>query len=199
MELSPNNHPKKSDGGVLKTTTWGTLIALTLALAITGFSGHFFGPKGNGVPQTAIEIASAQGSESSEVAQSGATVGSPSRAEDLNAFSSKGQRDLTLASKASSSAAGTKVFPGSNYSGSKGGAGSNQATESGTPSAEDKDPEALIAANGEVAAIRASMALVASGSAGAPSAVENLMPLYSGGLCDAVKLIAPSAPACSTS
>jgi len=39
----------------------------------------------------------------------------------------------------------------------------------------------------------ASIALVTSGSAGAPSGVENLMPLYSGGLCEAVKLIAPSA------
>src|SRR3954451_23693021 len=38
-----------------------------------------------------------------------------------------------------------------------------------------------------------SMALVISGNAGAPSGVENLIPLYSGGLCDAVKLIAPSA------
>src|ERR1041385_9149961 len=42
-------------------------------------------------------------------------------------------------------------------------------------------------------AISASMALVASGSAGAPSGVENLIPLYSGGLCDAVKLMTPSA------
>src|SRR5947209_2660013 len=41
-------------------------------------------------------------------------------------------------------------------------------------------------------AISDSIALVASGNAGAPSGVENLMPLYSGGLCDAVKLIAPS-------
>ncbi len=39
--------------------------------------------------------------------------------------------------------------------------------------------------------IAASICLVASGSAGAPSGVEYLMPLYSGGLCDAVKLIAP--------
>src|SRR5258708_638831 len=43
------------------------------------------------------------------------------------------------------------------------------------------------------AAISRSMACVTSGSAGAPSGVENLMPLYSGGLCDAVKLMAPSA------
>jgi hypothetical protein len=34
---------------------------------------------------------------------------------------------------------------------------------------------------------------VISGSAGAPFEVENLRPLYSGGLCDAVKLIAPIA------
>src|ERR1700731_3682630 len=40
-------------------------------------------------------------------------------------------------------------------------------------------------------AIPASMALVTSGRAGAPSGVENLIPLYSGGLCEAVKLIAP--------
>ena len=37
------------------------------------------------------------------------------------------------------------------------------------------------------------MALVASGSAGVHPAWENLMPLYSGGLCDAVKLMARSA------
>ena len=37
----------------------------------------------------------------------------------------------------------------------------------------------------------ASICFVTSGSAGAPSGVENLIPLYSGGLCDAVKLIAP--------
>src|SRR5208283_2591749 len=43
------------------------------------------------------------------------------------------------------------------------------------------------------AAISHSMACVTSGSAGAPSGVENLMPLYSGGLCEAVKLMAPSA------
>src|SRR6187200_1085827 len=35
---------------------------------------------------------------------------------------------------------------------------------------------------------------VTSGRAGAPSGVENLMPLYSGGLWDAVKFSAPSAP-----
>src|SRR5258708_17851221 len=40
------------------------------------------------------------------------------------------------------------------------------------------------------AAISASTACVTSGSAGAPSGVENLMPLYSGGLCEAVKLMA---------
>src|SRR3981081_1319147 len=43
------------------------------------------------------------------------------------------------------------------------------------------------------AAISRSIACVTSGSAGAPSGVENLMPLYSGGLCEAVKLMAPSA------
>src|ERR1700689_4914766 len=43
------------------------------------------------------------------------------------------------------------------------------------------------------AAISRSIACVTSGSAGAPSGVENLMPLYSGGLCDAVKLMAPFA------
>src|SRR3954464_8948525 len=43
------------------------------------------------------------------------------------------------------------------------------------------------------ATIAASMLFVTSGSAGQPSGVENLMPLYSGGLCDAVKLITPSA------
>jgi isocitrate/isopropylmalate dehydrogenase len=42
-----------------------------------------------------------------------------------------------------------------------------------------------------IAAMAASICLVTSGRAGAPSCVENLMPLYSGGLCEAVKLIAP--------
>src|SRR4030081_3822511 len=42
-------------------------------------------------------------------------------------------------------------------------------------------------------AISRSIACVTSGSAGPPSGVENLMPLYSGGLCEAVKLMAPSA------
>jgi hypothetical protein len=49
-----------------------------------------------------------------------------------------------------------------------------------------------------IAAISASILFVASGRAGAPSGVENLMPLYSGGLCEAVKLIAPSALLCRT-
>src|SRR5579862_7995992 len=43
------------------------------------------------------------------------------------------------------------------------------------------------------AMISASIFLVTSGKAGHPSGVENLIPLYSGGLCDAVKLITPSA------
>src|SRR4029077_19282629 len=42
-------------------------------------------------------------------------------------------------------------------------------------------------------AVFAPLFFVTSGSAGAPSGVENLIPLYSDGLCDAVKLIAPSA------
>src|SRR5580658_4604669 len=37
----------------------------------------------------------------------------------------------------------------------------------------------------------ASICLVASGNAGEPSGVEYLMPLYSGGLCEAVKLMEP--------
>src|ERR1035438_7103351 len=41
------------------------------------------------------------------------------------------------------------------------------------------------------AAISRSMACVTSGSEGAPSGVENLMPLYSGGLCEAGKLKGP--------
>ena len=43
------------------------------------------------------------------------------------------------------------------------------------------------------AAISASIFFVTSGNAGHPSGVENLIPLYSGGLCEAVKLITPSA------
>src|SRR6185437_1385075 len=47
-------------------------------------------------------------------------------------------------------------------------------------------------------AISFSICCVTSGKAGAPSGVENLMPLYSGGLWEAVKLIAPSAFSCIT-
>src|ERR1700738_1950064 len=43
------------------------------------------------------------------------------------------------------------------------------------------------------AVISGSMACGTSGSADSPSGVANLMPLYSGGLCEAVKLMAPSA------
>src|ERR1700730_5464430 len=43
------------------------------------------------------------------------------------------------------------------------------------------------------ALISASIFLVTSGNAGHPSGVENLIPLYSGGLCEAVKLMTPSA------
>src|SRR5205823_11558066 len=48
------------------------------------------------------------------------------------------------------------------------------------------------------AAISFSICCVTSGRAGAPSGVENLIPLYSGGLCEAVKLMAPSAFSCIT-
>src|SRR5689334_8280473 len=41
--------------------------------------------------------------------------------------------------------------------------------------------------------ISRSICFVTSGSAGAPFAVENLRPLYSGGLWEAVKLMAPIA------
>src|SRR5579862_7876574 len=44
-----------------------------------------------------------------------------------------------------------------------------------------------------LALISNSIFFVTSGSAGQPSQVENLMPLYCGGLCEAVKLITPSA------
>ena len=46
---------------------------------------------------------------------------------------------------------------------------------------------------GEGSAISASILRVTSGSAGAPFAIENLIPLYSAGLCEAVKLIPPLA------
>src|SRR5690348_10170716 len=42
-------------------------------------------------------------------------------------------------------------------------------------------------------AISVSIRFVTSGRAGAPSGVENLIPLYSGGLWEAVKFSAPSA------
>src|SRR5690348_1483560 len=53
--------------------------------------------------------------------------------------------------------------------------------------------EALLPLPAPPDAIWASICLVTSGSAGAPSGVENLIPLYSGGLWEAVKFSAPSA------
>jgi hypothetical protein len=47
------------------------------------------------------------------------------------------------------------------------------------------------------ATMAASICLVTSGRAGAPSCVENLMPLYSGGLWLAVKLMAPEVLSCA--
>ena len=60
-----------------------------------------------------------------------------------------------------------------------------------TSSGSDEDLPAPTAPSPET--ISCSICFVTSGSAGAPSGVENLMPLHSGGLCDAVKLMAPSA------
>src|SRR5215472_16365229 len=60
--------------------------------------------------------------------------------------------------------------------------------ESLEPEADALSGDALSAAT-----ISASIFLVTSGNAGQPSGVENLMPLYSGGLWEAVKLITPSA------
>src|SRR6185369_16382234 len=54
-------------------------------------------------------------------------------------------------------------------------------------------PGAAALGSGSSAGTFASIFFVASGSAGAPSGVENLIPLYSGGLCEAVMLMAPSA------
>ena len=58
-------------------------------------------------------------------------------------------------------------------------------------SAADLVEEATLPPESTRGAIASSICLVTSGRAGAPSWVENLMPLYSGGLWEAVKLIAP--------
>ena len=68
--------------------------------------------------------------------------------------------------------------------------------KAGFTSAVSKPPagglaQAILPPSATIFAMAASICFVTSGSAGAPSWVENLMPLYSGGLCEAVKLIAP--------
>src|SRR5208282_3106890 len=44
MDLSPYKNPKNKNGGPLKTTTWGALIAFALLLAGLGLVGHISHP-----------------------------------------------------------------------------------------------------------------------------------------------------------
>src|SRR5271170_8447446 len=46
MDLSPYKNPKNKNGGPLKTTTWGALIAFSLLLAGLGLTGHLSQPVG---------------------------------------------------------------------------------------------------------------------------------------------------------
>ena len=58
MDLSPYKTSEKKTGGPLKTTTWGTLIALSLLLTGLAVTGHLSHKPGNPqVIQTAENIA----------------------------------------------------------------------------------------------------------------------------------------------
>src|SRR5215467_13476697 len=76
------NSKQPSNGGVLKTTTWGTLIALSLLVTAWGFSGRWRGNSGDSnSPQAVARFATPQPSISQSVkpAQSPSPADSPSR------------------------------------------------------------------------------------------------------------------------
>ena len=61
MDLSPYRNPEKKNGGPLKTTTWGALIAFALLLAALGLTGHLSHPSRNAqVIETAANISPEQ-------------------------------------------------------------------------------------------------------------------------------------------
>src|SRR5215471_1257684 len=75
------NSKKPSNGGVLKTTTWGTLIALSLLVTAWGFSGSWRGNGGDSnSPQAAARFATPQ----SSISQSVKPAQSPSPADSPN-------------------------------------------------------------------------------------------------------------------
>src|SRR5580700_5577433 len=47
MYPSPSENSDSKQGGLLRTTTWGTLIAFSLLIAGLGLTGHLFHPLGN--------------------------------------------------------------------------------------------------------------------------------------------------------
>ena len=47
MDRSPSKNPENKQGGLLKTTTWGTLIALSLLIAGLGLTSYVFLPHGS--------------------------------------------------------------------------------------------------------------------------------------------------------
>ena len=42
MALNSSDRSEKGNSGILRTTTWGTLIAFSLILTVLGFTGHSF-------------------------------------------------------------------------------------------------------------------------------------------------------------
>ena len=77
MVLNANKGSKHGSSGLLKTTTWGTLIALSLVVAFLGFTGHLpsFSDVKSGHQATAT-LASHQGPVSREAS-------TPKRGESL--------------------------------------------------------------------------------------------------------------------
>ena len=47
MERSPSKNPENKQGGPLKTTTWGALIALSVLIAGLGLTSYVFLPHGS--------------------------------------------------------------------------------------------------------------------------------------------------------
>ena len=86
MDRSPYKNPENKNGGPLKTTTWGALIASSLLLAGLGLTGHLSRPGGGSqVIETAASSAPVQAPTVSSVAKG--SYGSGVRGGALNGAS----------------------------------------------------------------------------------------------------------------
>ena len=77
MDLTPYKGPNKQNGGPLKTTTWGALIAITLLLGLLGTTSFLFHQLGSPqVIQTAANTAPGQNGGASSVAKHSSNLSS---------------------------------------------------------------------------------------------------------------------------